>query len=72
MAKLKVTIGQKQRELEELQPKYEAMKKQEEACTKEYVILFILTILKVDTEQFLLVMKSVYGALNVAILSGWL
>lgn len=38
LAKLKVTIGQKQRELEELQPKYEAMKKQEEACTKELAL----------------------------------
>lgn len=34
MEKLKATIAEKEKELEELKPKYEQMKKKEEDCTR--------------------------------------
>jgi len=41
LEKLKDQIAQKEKELELLKPKYEEMKKREEDCTREYVLLLV-------------------------------
>jgi structural maintenance of chromosome 3 (chondroitin sulfate proteoglycan 6) len=40
LVKLNETIAQREAELEELKPQYEAQKKKEEDCTREYVIFY--------------------------------
>lgn len=45
LEKLKETIAEKLSKLEEIRPRYEAQKKREEECTREYVKDFIINII---------------------------